>query len=249
MAPKIGIALSGGGVKGFAHLGVLKALEEKGIEADILAGISAGAIVGSFIAAGKKPAEVMELIDESDFFDFAKLSIPDRGIFTLDNMTENLEKSLGISTFEELKIPFYVGAANIEKARMEYFSSGSLIKIIQASASIPVLFSPVEINGDLYVDGGLFENLPVNPLLNQCDKLIAVNVMPVNLEEKIDSITDIAVRTFQLKTGANTVELKDKADIYIEPTGVEKYNILNTKYSQELYELGYNYCKNLDIKI
>ncbi len=249
MAPKIGIALSGGGVKGFAHLGVLKALEEKGIEADLLAGVSAGAIVGSFIAAGKKPAEVMELINESDFFDFAKLSIPDRGIFTLDNMTENLKKSLGVSTFEELKIPFYVGAANIEKARMEYFSQGDLIRIIQASSSIPVLFSPVEINGDLYVDGGLFENLPVSPLLNKCDKLIAVNVMPVKLDEKIESITDIAVRTFQLKTVVNAVELSKKADIFIEPTGIEKYNILNTKYSQELYELGYNYCKNLEIEI
>ncbi|MFP4020688.1 MAG: patatin-like phospholipase family protein [Halanaerobium sp.] len=249
MAPKIGIALSGGGVKGFAHLGVLKALEEKGIEADLLAGVRSGAIIGSFIAAGKKPAEVMDLINENDFFDFAKLTLPDRGIFTLDNMTENLEKSLGVKTFEELKIPFYVGAANIEKARMEYFSSGELIKIIQASSSIPVLFSPVEINGDLYVDGGLFENLPVNPLLNKCDKLIAVNVMPVNLEEKIESITDIAIRTFQLKTAANAMELREKADIYIEPTGIARYNILNTKYSQELYELGYNYCKNLEIEI
>ncbi|PUU94900.1 MULTISPECIES: patatin-like phospholipase family protein [Halanaerobium] len=249
MAPKIGIALSGGGVKGFAHLGVLQALKEKGIEPDLLAGVSAGAIVGSFIAAGKSPAEVMELINENDFFDFAKLSIPDRGIFTLDNMTENLEKSLGAETFEELKIPFYVGAANIEKARMEYFSSGELVKIIQASSSIPVLFSPVEINGDLYVDGGLFENLPVNPLINKCDKLIAVNVMPVNLEEKMESITDIAVRTFQLKTVANAMELREKADIYIEPTGIEKYNILNTKYSQELYDLGYNYCKNLEIDL
>ena len=249
MAPKIGIALSGGGVKGFAHLGVLKALEEKGIEADVLAGISAGAIVGAFIAAGKKPKEVMELINENDFFDFAKLGIPDRGFFTLGNMTENLEKSLGVTTFEELEIPFYVGAANIEKGRMEYFSSGDLIKIIQASSSIPVLFSPVEINGVLYVDGGLFENLPVNPLLNKCDKLIAVNVMPVNLEEKIESITDMAVRTFQLKTGINALELREKADFYIEPTGIEKYNILNTKYSQELYELGYNYCKNLEIEL
>jgi len=249
MAPKIGIALSGGGVKGFAHLGVLKALEEKGIEADVLAGVSAGAIVGSFIAAGKKPLEVMELINESDFFDFAKLSLPDRGIFTLDNMTENLEKSLGIKSFEELKIPFYVGAANLGKARMEYFSEGDLIKIIQASSSIPVLFSPVEINGELYVDGGLFENLPVNPLLDKCDILIAVNVMPVNLNEKLNSITDIAVRTFQLKTIVNAEELKAKADIFIEPTGIEKYNILNTKYSQELYDLGYNYCKNLDITI
>ncbi len=249
MVPRIGIALSGGGVKGFAHLGVLKALEEKGIEADVLAGVSAGAIVGSFIAAGKKPTEVMELINENDFFDFAKLSLPDRGIFTLDNMTKNLEKSLGVKTFEELKIPFYVGVANIEKARMEYFSKGELVKIIQASSSIPVLFSPVEINGDLYVDGGLFENLPVNPLINQCDKLIAVNVMPVNLEEKIESITDMAVRTFQLKTNINALELREKADIYIEPTGIAKYNILNTKYSQELYELGYNYAKNLKIEI
>jgi len=244
MTPKIGIALSGGGVKGFAHLGVLKALEEKGIEADVLAGVSAGAIVGSFIAAGKKPSEVMKLINESDFFDFAKLSLPNRGIFTLDNMTENLKKSLGIKSFEELKIPFYVGAANIERARMEYFDKGDLIKIIQASASIPVLFSPVEINGELYVDGGLFENLPVNPLLDKCDILIAVNVMPVNLNGKLDSITDIAVRTFQLKTIVNAEELKAKADIFIEPTGIEKYNILNTKYSQELYDLGYNYCKN-----
>jgi NTE family protein len=217
MTPKIGIALSGGGVKGFAHLGVLKALEEKGIEADVLAGVSAGAIVGSFIAAGKKPLEVMELINESDFFDFAKLSLPNRGIFTLDNMTENLKKSLGIKSFEELKIPFYVGAANIERARMEYFDKGDLIKIIQASASIPVLFSPVEINGELYVDGGLFENLPVNPLLDKCDILIAVNVMPVNLNGKLDSITDIAVRTFQLKTIVNAEELKAKADIFIEP--------------------------------
>lgn len=245
----IGIALSGGGVKGFAHLGVLKALEEKGIEADVLAGVSAGAIVGSFIAAGKKPAEVMELINENDFFDFAKLGIPDRGFFTLENMTENLEKSLGVKTFEELKIPFYVGVANIEKARMEYFSKGELIKIIQASSSIPVLFSPVEINGDLYVDGGLFENLPVNPLLNQCDKLIAVNVMPINLEEKIESITDMAVRTFHLKTGINAKDLREKADIYIEPEGIEKYNILNTKYCQELYDLGYNYCKKMDINL
>ena len=249
MSKKIGIALSGGGVKGFAHLGVLQALKEKGIEADILAGISAGAIVGSFIAAGKSPKEVMEQINENDFFDFAKVTIPDRGLFTLDNMTENLEKSLGVKTFEELKIPFYVGAANLEKARMEYFSQGELIKIIQASSSIPVLFSPVKINGELYVDGGLFENLPVSPLLNKCDKIIAVNVMPISFKEKMESISDIAIRTFQIKTVANSLELKEKADIYIEPTGIGKYNILNTKYSQELYDLGYNYCKNMDIEI
>lgn len=249
MALKIGIALSGGGVRGFAHLGVLKALEEKGIKADILAGVSAGAIIGSFIATGKNPAEIMDLINKSDFFDFAKLALPDRGIFTLDNMTKNLKELLGAKSFEELKLPFFVGAANIEKAKMEYFSQGELIKIIQASSSIPVLFSPVEIEGELYVDGGLFENLPVNPLVNKCDKIIAVNLMPVNLNEELKTITDIAVRTFQLKTTLNSAKLKSKADIYIQPTAVENYNILNTKYSSELYQLGYNYTKNLNIEL
>lgn len=249
MEKTVAVALSGGGVKGFAHLGVLKALEEKNITPDYLAGVSAGAIVGSFIAAGRSPSEVMELINEKDFFDFAKVGIPDRGIFSLDNMTENLKKSLNVETFEELKLPFYVGAANIERARMEYFSKGELIKVIQASSSIPVLFSPVEINGELYVDGGLFENLPVNPLLKKADVLIAVNVMPVDLEGRPENITEMAVRTFQLKTAVNAMELKEKADIYIEPEGIEKYNILNTKYSQELYDLGYNYTKNLKIEI
>lgn len=249
MEKTVAVALSGGGVKGFAHLGVLKALEEKNITPDYLAGVSAGAIVGSFIAAGRSPSEVMELINEKDFFDFAKVGIPDRGIFSLDNMTENLKKSLNVETFEELKLPFYVGAANIERARMEYFNKGELIKVIQASSSIPVLFSPVEINGELYVDGGLFENLPVNPLLKKADVLIAVNVMPVDLEGRPKNITEMAVRTFQLKTVVNAMELKEKADIYIEPEGIEKYNILNTKYSGELYELGYNYTKNLKIEI
>lgn len=249
MSKKIGLALSGGGVKGFAHLGVIKALEEKGIKADLISGISAGAIMGSFIAAGRDPIEVRELIKSSDFFDFARVTIPDRGFFTLDNMKKNLEKYLGVKEFSELKMPFYVGAANISKAKMEYFNEGDLIKIIRASSSIPVLFSPVEINGDLYVDGGLFENLPISPLINKCDLIIAVNVMPFHLDSKIESITDIAVRTFQLKTVANSLELIEKADIYIEPAGIGNYTILNSKYNNELYELGYNYAKNLNIEL
>lgn len=249
IAKKIGLALSGGGVKGFAHLGVIKALAEKGIKPDLISGISAGAIMGSFIAAGKNVTEVRELMRTSNFFDFARVTIPDRGFFSLDNMEENLEKYLGVSKFSELKLPFYVGAANISKARMTYYHQGDLIKIIRASSSIPILFSPVKIDGDLYVDGGLFENLPITPLLNKCDLIIAVNLMPFKLQSELDSITDIAVRTFQLKTVAHTLKLKKKADIYIEPAGIENYSILNSKYNDELYELGYNYARNLSIKI
>lgn len=249
IAKKIGLALSGGGVKGFAHLGVIQALAEKGIKPDLISGISAGAIMGSFIAAGKTAVEVRDLLKKSDFFDFARVTIPDRGLFSLDNMGKKLENYLGVSKFSELKMPFYVGAANISKARMKYYNQGDLIKIIRASSSIPVLFSPVEIDGDLYVDGGLFENLPITPLINNCDLIIAVNVMPFKLEAEIESITDIAVRTFQLKTVAYSLEMKKEADIYIEPDGIESYAILNSKYNNELYELGYNYTKNLEIEL
>lgn len=246
---KIGIALSGGGVKGFAHLGVLKALEEKGIEADMISGTSAGAIVGSLIASGKKPMEIMELINESNFFDFAKLAIPDRGFLSLENMTDNLTKILKINKFSELKIPFYAAAANIYTGEIKYFNQGDLVKIVQASSSIPVLFSPVEINGQLYVDGGLFDNLPIAPLKGQCDIIIAVNVMPVEFEEELKTMIDVAIRTFQLKNNLKNEKVKKEADIYIEPEGIDKYNILNTKYSQELFDLGYNFCKKMDINL
>jgi NTE family protein len=244
---KIGIVLSGGGARGFAHLGVLKALDEKGIRPDIISGVSAGSIVGSFIAAGKNAEEVMEIMNESDIFDYARVTIPRHGLMSLKNLKKNLQKHLGIRKFSDLKIPLFVAASNLYTGGIKYFHKGDLIRIVQASSSIPVLFSPLKIDGDLYVDGGLLDNLPVEPLRDKCDTIIAINLMPVEEINNLDNLIEVALRTFQLSINRDYKKVENEVDVFIEPEGLEKYQILNTKYAEEIFELGYNYCKkNID---
>lgn len=244
---KIGIVLAGGGARGFAHLGVLKALEEKGIRADLISAVSAGSIVGAFIAAGKKPEEIMEIMKENDFFDYAKVTVPINGLMSLDNLNKNLEEHLEAEKISELKIPLYIAASNLVTGKIKYFKEGDLSKIVQASSSIPVLFSPVEIEGDLYVDGGLLDNLPVEPLKDQSDIIIAINIMPIEKTRNLDNLVEIAVRTFQLSVNRDQEKIKNVVDLFIEPEGLEEYHILDTKHADKLFDLGYKYTKKIEI--
>ncbi|MCC3144620.1 patatin-like phospholipase family protein [Halanaerobium sp. Z-7514] len=244
---KIGIVLAGGGARGFAHLGVLKALEEKGIRADLISAVSAGSIVGAFIAAGKKPEEIMEIMKENDFFDYAKVTLPINGLMSLDNLNKNLEEHLEAEKISELKIPLYIAASNLVTGKIKYFKEGDLSKIVQASSSIPVLFSPVEIEGDLYVDGGLLDNLPVEPLKDQSDLIIAINIMPIEKTRKLDNLVEIAVRTFQLSVNRDQEKIKNAVDLFIEPEGLEEYHILDTKHADKLFDLGYKHTRKMDI--
>lgn len=244
---KIGIVLAGGGARGFAHLGVLKALEEKGITPDYISAVSAGSIVGAFIAAGKTPDQVMEIMKEHDFFDYAKVLMPKKGLMSLEKLHRNLEEQLEEKMISELKIPLYIAASNLVTGKIKYFADGDLCKIVQASSSIPILFSPVEIDGDLYADGGLLDNLPVVPLKDKCDIIIAVNIMPIEETRELDNLIDIAVRTFQLSVNRNQELIKKSVDLFIQPDGLDKYNILDTKHANTLFNLGYDYTKKLKI--
>ena len=241
---KIGIALGGGGARGFAHLGVLKAMEEAGIFPDVVSGVSSGSIVGAFIASGKKPAEIMTVLKDGKFLDYAKVGIPVTGLFSLEKFEENIKRHLSVRSFIELKLPFYVAVANLYSGSVEYLHTGPLIPAIQASCAIPVLFSPVEINGQLYVDGGLLDNLPYKPLLGKCDKIIAVNVFAPERTHKIGNLIEVAMRTFEISISINRKTIRNECDLLIEPTRLDGYGILDTSRAEELYRLGYDYCKN-----
>jgi len=239
---KIGIVLGGGGARGFVHLGVLTALEEKGIIPNIVSGVSAGAIIGAFIASGKKPSEIMKLIKDSKFIDYAKLRLPTTGLFSLDNFGKNIEKDLPARRFSDLKLPFYVAVTNLYSGKVEYLNEGPLIPAIQASCSIPMLFSPVEINGNLYVDGGLLDNLPCKPLIGKCDKIIAINVLACGKIDEIGNLKEIAARTFELSVSINRELAQKECDILIEPTGLETFSILDNSNGDEMFRIGYDYC-------
>jgi len=245
---KIGIALGGGGARGFAHLGVLKALEEKGIKPDVISGVSAGALVGVFIAAGQKPDDVFEMMKVNRFNNYAQVIVPNSGLLSLDKTSKLLEKHLSAETFDDLKIPMFIAATNLLEGKIEYFNSGKLPVIVQASMSIPVLFSPVKIGKGLYADGGIMDNLPVEPLLGKCRRIIAVNISPLQKITRVHNLIDAATRAFHLSVNATIKGIEDKCDLYIEPEKLSRFDLLNTSHVDEMFEIGYEYTKKLNFK-
>ncbi len=237
---KTGIVLSGGGARGFAHAGILKALNEAGIDPDIISGVSAGAIVGAFYADGYTPDEILKIFCQDEkFFNYVKVTFPKAGIFKSKGLKENISKYLRAQTFEDLEKPLFIAATDLNHGKIVYFDSGELPDRILASTSIPVLFEPVEIDGLLFVDGGVLDNFPVSPIKNDCDRLIGISLNPIQNENDFNHLFRIAERTFRLGASSNIDQEKVKCDILFEPEELAEYGLLDVSKGREMFELGY----------
>lgn len=244
---KIGIALGGGGARGYAHLGVLQALKEKGIEGDVFSGTSAGAIVGAFMAAGMEPKEVFKIMKRNSIFDFAKMTIPSTGLFRLDNLSKYLKKHLDYENLEDLPKPLIVTVADMFEGKVAYLDKGPFHESIQASASIPVLFAPVKIGDKMYSDGGVFDNLPYKPLEKICDFTYAIHISPIRPVKELKNLIQVATRTFELSVNGNIRETKYEKRSIIAPKGVEAHDILDAKSADKLYAIGYEHTIEMDL--
>jgi NTE family protein len=245
---KTGLVLSGGGTRGFAHLGVIDALQEKGIKPDVISGVSAGSIVGAFIAGGKSPHETMEIFKKGWFFKYTKLQLPVNGLLKLDGLKEIIEREIDFKNLEDSPLPFHIAVANLNQGKVEYKNSGPLGKTVLASSSIPVLFAPVELAGKFYVDGGLMDNIPIEPIKNDCEQIIVVNIAPLNPRDRFKNLIQIASRTFYMSVNANMNLVQKYATVFIEPEGIDKYDILTRTHADEMYELGYNAMKKIELE-
>lgn len=246
---KLGIALGGGGARGFAHLGILQALYEKGIHPDIISGVSAGAIAGAFIASGHSPEDAFDIIKTYKFTGISEFTIPKTGLLSSGKMKTGLLQKIPVKKMEDLEIPLIICVSNMLEGKPEYLESGSLADAVQASASIPVLFSPVEINGKLYSDGGIFDNVPIKILKKRCEKVIGISISPIQKIEELKSVIQVASRMFQLAVNPNREDLRDNCDLFIEPPDLCNYEIMDTKHAQEIYDIGYKYVKNMEINL
>ncbi|MCE5332105.1 MAG: patatin-like phospholipase family protein [Bacteroidales bacterium] len=242
---KLGIALSGGGIKGLCHAGVLKALEEQGIKPDILSGVSAGSIVGALYADGYTPDEIAKLFEDISFRQMTKFRIPDGGLFRIDAFEDFMFRNLRAKTFEELNIPLRVVATNLDKGQSVVFEKGNLIDPIVASCSVPVLFIPKKINGVYYVDGGVLKNFPVSTIRNECDKVIGINASPLVADEYKLSLLNVASRTYHFMFKANIIHDKELCDLLIEPVDMGNYDTFDIDKGREIFELGYKSTKQL----
>lgn len=194
---KIGLALSGGGALGFAHIGALQALEEHGVKPDFISGSSMGAIIGAIYCAGYSPAKIMRIIQAEKLYKLDKLMSPNlnfkqKGLSSHATLRATLKELIPHDCFDSLEIPFAVCVTNIASGIYEYYYSGKgIVEYVVASASIPGVFDPVVIKNTTYVDGGVLNNLPAEILHQKgCDYIIGVDVLPfLPIEKK--TIIDI----------------------------------------------------------
>lgn len=237
---KIGVALSGGGARGFAHAGALKALEEAGYKPDVIAGVSAGSVAGVLYAAGLPPEEILTLFSKVKFTDFCTFNIKNgEGVFSLNKFKKFIERSTGVSKIEDLKIPMYIGATNLDQGVPAQFNSGPIGERVVASCSIPIVFNPIKIDGVHYVDGGVLRNLPAWIIRDKCEKLIGVNCSPLNGFKYKKSFFEIAMRTYNLMAKSNQFDDMEMCDHVIVTPELAGYQVFNLKDINKVFLSGY----------
>ncbi len=237
---KLGIALSGGAARGIAHIGVLRALEEQGLAPEVVAGTSMGAIVGMLYAAGIVPDDIQRMLKKEKIYNVLGFSFLKNGLFNMNPLKEIFEEALEGSDFSILKKDFYVAVSNLNTGRGEIHSEGSnLFEYVIASASIPFIFPPQEINGQTYIDGGLFNNLPSEPLVGRCDRIIGVHVNFNGLEKEIKGTKTIVERSFHLAIEQNVKLSRSYCDYYMEPRELKEFSSWDYDKVDQIVEIGY----------
>lgn len=236
---KIGLALSGGGAKGFAHLGVFKLLEESGLKPEIISGTSAGSLMGVLFADGYSAEEIKNMFIGREFSEFAQLQIPKSGLFNYDRFQDFLRRHLRTKRIEDLPIPTVIVATDLDHGCSHEFRSGPIVEAVTASCCMPIVFSPVLIDGGHYVDGGLFRNFPVSTIRDECEYVIGVNVSPLIPQRYKQTLLHIAQRTYHYVFKANAIEDRELCDILIEAKEVGLYKTFDLENINLISEIGY----------
>ena len=238
--------LSGGGARGFAHVGVLQALEESGIFPSEIAATSAGALVGAFVADGFTAGEIKEMVLKNInfrmLFGWESVGL---GIVTLKKIGDFMKSNLRHQHIEDLPIPYYPTATDFRNGHQHVFRSGDIVKAALAASSIPAVFAPTIVNHIPYVDGAVCNNLPHEPLEGRLKDAVAVNVNPLAPYDGKDSIARILDRAFHMSIADRVRKSTESCWMFIEPQNLYHYGIFDAHKLPEIYEVGYTHTKQL----
>ena len=231
---RIGLALGGGAARGMAHIGVLTVLEKEKIPIDLIAGTSAGAIVGSLYARNKNAGLIKEQVIELSrrrLTRFIDPALPRTGLIKGEKISDQLASFLGGHiNFSDLLIPFTCTATDIDTGEAVVFDRGSVVEAVRASISLPGIFTVVKRGGRYLVDGGLVDPVPVNLAREMgADFVIAVNVIPDVIDRSHDSVEErikdakepniihVLIQSIHIGTYSLVRSSLEKADVVIEP--------------------------------
>lgn len=237
--------LSGGGARGIAHLGVLRAFAEAGITPSAISGTSAGALLGAFIACGLSPQEVDQILREEWRLQRTRWKLLRGERLSQRRIGEFLRAYLPCRYFEDLRIPFYVSATDMEHGGQRIFSAGELIPPLLAASAVPVIFPPVMIDGTPYVDGGLSNNLPIEPFDDRRAEVIAVYVNPLPHYIAERTLRRTLDRTFHLSFREMVSRSAKGTHLYVEPPALADYGMFDLSRAAEIQAIGYTYTRKL----
>lgn len=241
---KLGVALAGGGARGFAHVGALRALNELGLKPDIIAGVSAGSVAAVYYSAGLLTADnytdpLLQLFDATKFTDLAKLQIPKEALLNLDRFRKHIEKIVPYKNLEDLPIKTVIGATDLDEGTKKAFDSGPIAPRVVASCSIPIVFAPVTIDGHRYIDGGVLHNLPAWAIRHQCETLIGINCSPSYKGNPPRNIIEIAQRSYALMSKNNVVSDLELCDYVVNLSEIATHQAFDLNQLSMLIESGY----------
>lgn len=241
--PKIGLALGSGSARGLAHIGVIKALEEHGVNIDMVSGSSAGALIGGLYCSGIKPDMIEKLADQIDKKLWMDFSFPKRGILKGEKIEEVLRIITGEKRIEDIDKELAIVATDLKNAEGIVFNSGPIYKAIRASISIPGFFEPVEHDGILLVDGGVVDRVPISVLKDMgADIVIAVDVGFSDYNSRVFHLLDIMQQSIDVMAKRILEADKIYADIILEPP-LSHIDSSQFERVEECAEIGYN-CAN-----
>jgi len=219
---KIGLALGGGAARGFAHIGVIKALEAQGIVPDIVVGTSAGAVVGALYASGLSGFELQKVALEMDEGQIGDWSLPDRGVFKGEALQNFVNRAVANRNLEKLPRSFAAVATDLKSGESVLFRSGNTGMAVRASSAVPGVFQPVSISGRDYVDGGLVSPIPARAARSLgANFVIAVDISAKPRDARTSSTFDVLLQTFAIMGQSISRREVADADVVIRPVTAE----------------------------
>ena len=242
---KVGLALSGGAAKGYAHLGLLQALDEADVRIDVISGTSMGAIVGAFYAAGYSPRQIVSMAKREGMHKLGNIVRSnhkrDGGYADYKQLRRIIYKYMPHNSFDSLLTPFYCCATDLNSVCAKHVGHGGyLAQYVTASASFPFVFAPVRIDGITYVDGGVMDNLPVEPLFEEgCSIRIGAYFLDDTVVENLEKRNEIWLRTISALVGANTYD-RIPFFTHIVPIDPHGYGHADFDHIDDLFQYGYD---------
>lgn len=234
------LSLSGGGARGIVHAGFIKALEESALKPAAIAGTSMGAIVGALYAAGVHPDQMLNVIRKPELHSLPSWLGLKGGIGSLNVLRNQLQQHIHVDSIEQLPIPLTVSVTNLNKACNELVSEGPLVEWVVASSSIPIIFEPVLINAQYYVDGGLTLNLPAQCLRKEGRLVVGINSNHIEeLDKAFTSMKLVGERCLYIAV-QNT--LRDEAEachLLIDPPEAKSFGTFEFEKAEAIFDIGY----------